>query len=129
MHPVVNCTLVTLIPKSHIASTLNNMRPIACCTTIYKIISKILNTRLNKVINYVVDDNQSAFVHGKFIHYNIIIACELLRGHSRKNISPRCSIQMDIQKEHGTIEWTILEEIMKEMNFPTKFISWILVCV
>jgi hypothetical protein len=42
--------LVTLIPKSSDAKTMKDMRPIACCTTMYKIISKILTTCLSKVI-------------------------------------------------------------------------------
>jgi hypothetical protein len=52
----------------------------------------------------VVDESQSAFVPGKIIHDNIIIAHELLRGYNRKHISPRCAIQMDLQKAYDTVE-------------------------
>ncbi|OIV90401.1 hypothetical protein TanjilG_10701 [Lupinus angustifolius] len=51
LYPTVNCTLITLIPKSNDACTMKDMRPISCCTTFYKIISKILTKRLNKVID------------------------------------------------------------------------------
>jgi hypothetical protein len=129
LYVAVNCALVTLIPKSSDAKTMKDMRPIACCTTFYKIISKILTTRLSKVIIVVVDESQSAFVPGKVIQDNIIIAHELLRGYNRKHISPRCAIQMDLQKAYDTVEWTALETIMREMNFPPKFIHWIMVCV
>jgi hypothetical protein len=129
LYAPINCALVTLIPKSSDAKTMKDMRPIACCTTMYKIISKILTTRLSKVITVVVDESQSAFVPGKIIHDNIIIAHELLRGYNRKHISPRCAIQMDLQKAYDTVEWTALEMIMREMNFPKKFINWIMICV
>ncbi|CAJ2644791.1 unnamed protein product [Trifolium pratense] len=129
LYAVVNCALVTLIPKSSDAKTMKDMRPIACCTIMYKIISKILTTCLSKVINAVVDESQSAFVPGKIIHDNIIIAHELLRGYNRKHISPRCAIQMDLQKAYDTVEWTALETIMREMNFPGKFIKWVMICV
>ncbi|XP_058768386.1 uncharacterized protein LOC131642116 [Vicia villosa] len=48
LYPAVNCALVTLIPKKKDAKTMKEMRPIACCTTIYKIISKILTARMRK---------------------------------------------------------------------------------
>jgi hypothetical protein len=38
LYVAVNCALVTLIPKSSDAKTMKDMRPIACCTTFYKII-------------------------------------------------------------------------------------------
>lgn len=38
MYAIVNYTLVTLIPKSPTVKTMKNLRPIICCTTIYKLI-------------------------------------------------------------------------------------------
>lgn len=73
LYLTVNCALVTLIPKSPAAKTVKDIRPIACCTTLYKIISEILTSRMNKVINVVVHDSQSAFLPGKVIHDNILI--------------------------------------------------------
>lgn len=93
---VVNCSLITLIPKSSDAKTIKDMRHISCGITIYKIISNIITTRLVEVINEVVDDSQSGFVLGKIIHDNIMLAQELVRGYGRKNISLRCMIQMEI---------------------------------
>lgn len=52
-----------------------------------------------------------------------------MRGYSRKHISPRCVIQMDIQKAYDSVEWSALEDIMQEMNFPRKFINWIRIYV
>lgn len=123
LYLAVNCSLITLIPKSPEANTIKDMRPISCCTTIYKIISKILTTRLAEVINYVVHENQSAFVPGRIIHDNIMMAQELIRGYNRKHISPRCMVQMDVQKAYDTIEWSALRYIMIELGFPHIFVN------
>lgn len=58
MYPAVNCALVTLIPKITDAKCMKDIHPIACCSTVYKIISKILTTRLSNVINEVIDVGQ-----------------------------------------------------------------------
>lgn len=38
----LNRTLITLIPKHDKAYTIRDFRPISCCTTVYKVISKIM---------------------------------------------------------------------------------------
>lgn len=64
---VVDYTLVSLIPESPTATTMKDMRQISYFTTLYKILSKVLTTKLSKVINEVVDDSQSTFLPGKVI--------------------------------------------------------------
>lgn len=76
---------------------------------------------MSRVINQVVSDSQSAFIPDKVIHDNIFITYELLRGW-RQHISPRCAIQMDLQKAYDTVEWGDLKLIMQEMSFPVMFI-------
>lgn len=85
----MNCSLVILIPKTREAVTIKDTRTVACCTTIYKIISKILIARLGEVINSVIHENQFAFVPDIIIHDNIMMAQELIRGYKRRHISPR----------------------------------------
>ncbi|XP_058753184.1 uncharacterized protein LOC131626385 [Vicia villosa] len=129
LYPAINCTLVTLIPKHTEARKMKDMRPIACCTTLYKIISKILTVRLSKVIGCLVDPSQSAFIPGRVIHDNILMARELLRRYTCKYLSPKCAIQMDLQKAYDTVEWYALECILREMNFPPHFTKWIMLCM
>lgn len=92
-------------------------------------ISKILTARLGEVISTIIDDNQYTFVPCRIIHDNIMMAQELVRGYSRKNISPICMVQMDIQKSYDTIELPSLAHIMVDLGFPQIFIKCILACV
>lgn len=65
LHKGFNCSVVALIPKSTEAKMTKDFRPISCCTTIYKSISRILTARLGKVISTLIRKNQVAFVKGQ----------------------------------------------------------------
>lgn len=92
----INCTQVTLIAKVHDPTNVKEFRPIACCTTLYKIISKVWANRLH-VISTVISENQAGFIPGRKISDNIILAHELIRAYTRKNISARCMLKVDLQ--------------------------------
>lgn len=84
MYEPINTSLVILIPKNQEAKYARDYRPISCCTTIYKVISKVLTTRLSRVIKSIVHQSQAAFVPGQKIHDQILLAYELIQGYERK---------------------------------------------
>ncbi|CAK8542372.1 unnamed protein product [Lathyrus sativus] len=126
MFMAFNSTLVTLIPKKYDARYLKYYRPIACCTMVYKVYSKVLTTRLAKVIGIIVNHNQAAFIPGQQLHNHILLAYELIKGYSRKNGTPRCLMQLDVQKAYDMLNWKALETILLEVGIPEKFVKWIM---
>lgn len=125
----VNTTLLTLLPKGSAATTIKDYRPIACCTVLYKIISKLMTSRMSCVMSYLVNEEQTAFVPGRFIHDNTILAQELIRGYGRKRLSSRCMIKMDLQKAYDSIHWGFVEQLLRGFGFPDKFVGWIMCCM
>lgn len=77
MPNVWNDTAVVLIPKVQNPERLKDLRPISLCTVVYKIISKILSNRLKGILNEIISPNQSAFVPGRLITDNILLAYEM----------------------------------------------------
>lgn len=122
----LNTTLITLIPKSSNVSTIKQYRPIACCTVIYKIISKVLTSRMGDVMSSLISGEQAAFVPGRFIHDNTILAQEIIRGYRRKGILARCMIKMDLQKAYDSVQWSFVEQLLRAYRFPSIFVDWIL---
>ncbi|CAK8533160.1 unnamed protein product [Lathyrus sativus] len=122
-----NNVVVSLIPKSNEACEIKDYRPIAVCTTFYKIISKILTDRLGSVLPSVISHNQAAFIQGQNIHNHIMLATKLIKGYTRKGGTRRIMMQVDLQKAYDMVNWKALEFIMKEVRIPNKFIQWTMI--
>lgn len=57
---------------------------------------------------------------------NVLLSHELRKRYGRKGIYPRCLFKIDIQKIYEFLEWLFLEEVLLDINFPKKFLDWIM---
>lgn len=70
----VNATLLSLVPKTTTADRMSDFRPIACCSVIYKFISRIIARRLKATLPEATELNQCTFVEGRLLHENVLLA-------------------------------------------------------
>lgn len=68
MFPGLNATFIALIPKEAQPNTPNKYRPIAFCNTIYKIVSKIIASRLKLFLPLIILPEKSGYVEGRQIN-------------------------------------------------------------
>ncbi|XP_059302007.1 uncharacterized protein LOC132053931 [Lycium ferocissimum] len=78
---------------------------------------------------YIICESQSGFILGRRIFDNIILAHELVKAYTRKHISAKCMIKIDMQKAYDSMEWVYMEQILEMLGFPTRFRGWLMQCV
>jgi hypothetical protein len=99
----INATILSLIPKKPNPSGMGDYRPISYCNVIYKCITKILSNRILLVLDSLICRNQSAFIPGRNISENVLLAQELVRNYHRKDSKPRCTLKIDLMKAYDSV--------------------------
>ena len=82
----INNTHITLIPKAKDPELITQYHPISLCNVLYKIISKMLVNQLKLILPNLIPDSQSAFVSGRLITDNILVAYETLHSMKKKEV-------------------------------------------
>lgn len=102
----LNNTNICLIPKKINSKKLMEFRPISLCNVSFKIISKILAKRFKKTLSSVISDTQAAFIEGRLISDNILVAHELLHALSSRNKCAKefIAVKTDISKAYDRVE-------------------------
>ncbi|WZZ44961.1 hypothetical protein YC2023_041220 [Brassica napus] len=127
--PSSNATILTLVPKRIGASTITNYRPISCCNTLYKVISKLLVKRLKPILPTLILPNQTAFVQGRLLVENTILASEIIHGYHKDRGPKRITLKVDIAKAFDTINWDFIFNLLQGLDIPHKYLVWLYPCV
>lgn len=96
----LNATNIALIPKCIEQQTMKDCRPIALCNVLYKVLSKVLVNRLKTVLDKCISKNQSAFVPGRSILDNAMVAIEVIHYMKLKTVGKKgnVALKLDISK-------------------------------
>jgi len=128
---VINYTYIALVHKSANASNVKDFRPIGLCNVLYKVIAKVLANKLKQVLPEIISQQQSAFLPGRLISDNILIANEALHTMATRLTGTKgyMTIKLDMSKAYDRVEWLFLEGILRKLGFAEAWISLIMTCV
>ena len=115
--------IISLIPKKNKDPLLlKNWRPISLLNTDYKLATKCIAKRLEKVLPYLIDGDQTGYIKGRFIGENIRLISDIIEQHENKG---GMILFLDFEKAFDSLEWDFLFKVLNTMNFGPSFLNWI----
>lgn len=126
----INFTKIALIPKTDEANDMSLFHPISLCSVLYKVISKVIANRSNMVLDICIDEAQGAFVPGRLISNNVLVAYELMHALMRKRTGKKGSftLKLNMSKAYNWVEWDFIEGMMLQMGFDRRRVELIIHC-
>ncbi|XP_074305947.1 uncharacterized protein LOC141641174 [Silene latifolia] len=124
----LNRTFITLVPKCESPERVEDFRPISLCNVIMKVVTRCITNRMSRVMSYLVGDYQNAFVVGRHIGDNVLLAHEAIQN-INKHSSGACgrfAFKADMSKAYDRIRWDFLHCTLICFGFPNGLINLIM---
>ncbi|CAN0863102.1 Transposon TX1 uncharacterized 149 kDa protein [Linum grandiflorum] len=129
--PKLKETNIILLPKVEAPRGMRDLRPISLCSVLCRIIGKFLANRMRRVMSKLISEEQSAFVAGRSIIDNVMVAFETIHSMRRRQTGKwgEVAVKIDISKAYDRVEWCYLEVVLRKIGFAEKWIRWMMLCV
>ncbi|XP_057811347.1 uncharacterized protein LOC131025566 [Salvia miltiorrhiza] len=125
LHHGLNSNLLYLLPKKVDTVLVSDYRPIVLGNFFFKVITKIMASRLNAVVAEIVLANQFGFISGCSIQECILLASECVNCMERSIQGRNMALKVDIRKAFDTLSWEFVDVVLDSFGFPPIFRQWI----
>eukprot|EP00253_Pinus_taeda_P013097 PITA_13097 len=124
----LNTSFISMIPKQDSTLTVDKYRPNALCNVVYKIISKVLASRLKPLLPSLISGEQSGNVEGRKFLNNIIQAHEVVHTLTSKRQAGMI-MQLDISKAYDKVNWICIKKVLTAFGFNHNWVRWVMALV
>ena len=101
-----------------------NLRPITLLNIDFKLLTKVLASRTQKLITDLITGDQNAFIKKRFIGNNILDLYSIIAA-AEENDDEALLLLLDIEKAFDTVKWSFIIKVMEAVGFPPSFVDWI----
>lgn len=116
----MGASFVALIPKKDVAASIKDFRHISLIGSLYKILAKVLDNWLRKVLPEIISEIQGAFVDGRQILDSVVIAHECIGSRNlQKCLGLVC--KLDFEKAYDMVDWSFLQYMLDRVGFGNKW--------
>ena len=117
--------VISLIPKKkNNLEFLKNWRPVSVLNVDYKILTKVIALRLEKVLAKIISSSQSGYVKGRYIGESIRLIKDVMDFTKVKNL-PGIAVFLDYEKAFDSVEWDFLQKCLQSFNFGPQLRRWV----
>ena len=116
--------VMTLIYKKGNEDDIANYRPISLTNVDYRILAFILAQRMQKVMDKIICNDQSAYIKGRYMGTNIRLVSDILDYYDTTDKSG-ILLMLDFKKAFDSIEPNFLLKSLEYFNFGPSFIKWV----
>ncbi len=120
----VNRGWICLIPKKPTPTEVRDFRPISLVNGLSKIISKVLASRLQTVLDGLINPFQAAFVRGRSLLDNFFTA-HILTHHLHSSKQQASLLKIDFERAFDQVWWPFLLHLLRARGFSSIWIGWI----
>ena len=125
LSPEITRGTITCIPKAgKLRNSLKNWRPLTLLNGSYKFLSSIIAERLKKVLETIINTDQTGFIANRFIGENTRLIFDTIT-YTDTGIISGLLIIVDYAKAFDTIEWSYIDQCLKLFIFGDYFSNWV----
>ena len=120
----MKCSVTRILFKKGDRKNLKNWRPISLLNVDYKIVSKVLSFRLCKVLDSIIDPDQTCSVPGRTIASNLHTLRDIL-DYIERTDETGILISLDQGKAFDRVNRKFLLDLLEKYGFGSDFKKWI----
>ena len=102
-------------------------RPISLLQTGYKVIAKVLATRMQACLPHVIGSSQQGFVRGRQMHKTVsMMMAHLQSAREESNLNAdasRAIVLLDFRKAYDTVDRDFMVEALRLFGFDENFLA------
>jgi len=108
-----------------------NLGRLVYVTWFTKLFLKCWQIGLSIFLPHIISPEQSAFIPGRFITDNILVAFKTLHTMDTrlKGKEGFMAMKLDMSKAYDRIEWNFVEGVLRKIGFANRWISLLMSCI
>ncbi|XP_026428240.1 uncharacterized protein LOC113324120 [Papaver somniferum] len=122
----LNSNFLVLLPKCQGAKKANQFRLIGLSNILFRIFTKIITTRMNTLMVKLISPQQAAYVKGRSIHENVLLASEMINETKKEKRGGNVALKLDISQAYDSVSWKFLFQVLQKYGFSTSWCDWLL---